>query len=117
MRIFSFIAVLIAWSVIGIPGQAQPARQVLAEVESQEITFGELADFMESRAYLYLYPDRAEAYRRALDDLITDELKRIDFFRSGLAGVDSVVQGLQKIVTEELVLAYAQERYEGRYLN
>lgn len=117
MRIFSFIAALFACSVIGVPGQAQPARQILAEVEEQEITRGELSEYMESRAYLYRYPDRSEAYRQALDDLITDELKRIDFFESGLAGVDSIVQGLQRIVTEELVLAYVEERYEGRYLN
>ncbi len=117
MRIITIFAALAACGVIGVAGQAQPTRHVLAEVESREITLSELADYMEGRVYLYLYPDRAEAYRRALDDLITDKLKRIDFFESGLAREDSIIGSLQRIVTEEMVLAYAQERYEGRYLN
>ena len=96
---------------------AQKARNVVAEVGDHAITLGELRDFADSGLYHYLASDEEEALSNAMQDLITEELKRIDLFASGHAQDDTLFRRVARIVTEELGLAYAKRRYEDRYIN
>ena len=116
MKLLILLAVL---AVCGIarPAQSQSRDQVVAEVGSHAITLAELAAYEADGLYPYLYPNRAEALQHALQDLVTDELKRIDLFASGLAQDRDLHRELARNVTEELVVAYGEDQYERRYLN
>jgi hypothetical protein len=110
------VAVVLVARFAAPPAQAQ--SQTVAEVgDGQEVTIGELNEYLEARPDLLYGLPREEAYRVALDDLVTKELKRIDLFASGLARDSAFVQGLKRSVAEELVLAYGKTQYEDRFLN
>lgn len=112
LLLFVLVACVIASCV-----RAQSSGRVVAEVAGHTITFDELAAYHANGLYPFLYPNRAEAFEQALQDLVTDELKRIDLFASGLAGDSALYRQLARNVTEELVLVYGQEQYERQYLN
>lgn len=97
--------------------EAQTSELVVARAGNHAITFGELAAFADDGLYHYLFPNRLEALERALDDLVVEEIKRIDLFASGLAHDSTLIRDLSRNVTEELVLTYAKHNYEDQYLN
>ena len=107
----------LAACAIGQAALAQPGGRVVAEVGRHTITFEELAAYERDGLYPYLYQRREEAFGHALQDLVTDELKRIDLFASGLARDGALGRELARNVTEELVVAYGEDQYERRYLN
>lgn len=115
--IFVVLIALLASGPFADFARAQSRDRVVATVEGMEITVGDVVDYSESMAYEYRFPEPGVAYGRALDDLIANALKRIDFFESGLARNDSITGALRRVVTEELRLAYVQHRYEDRYIN
>lgn len=98
---------------------ARPAwSQVVAEVgEGQEVTISDLKEYLKGRPDIAASMSSEEAYHRALTSVVTQELKRIDLFASGLARDGSLVEKLQRNMTEELVLAYGKDQYEDKYLN
>ncbi len=108
--------ILTLWTVT-----VQAQVPVVAEVGEDSlritITVSDLNEYLEGRPDWLATLPREEAYQRALDELITQALKRIDLFRSGLVNDPAFRQRVARIVTEELVIAYAKHRYEDRYLN
>ncbi len=95
-----------------------PGAGVVALVAEQiPITAADLSAYLAERPHLVATQPRAEAYRQALDALVTAALKRVDLFASGLAADSALLRQVHRIATEELVLAYARHRYEEAYLN
>lgn len=111
------IAVIFVSFLAVLPIRAQPQERIVAEVAGQSLTIENLKAFANDGLYFYLYPDRAEAYQHALEDLVTNSLKRIDLFASGLAQDRTLRSRLERKVSEELVIAYGKHQYEDRYLN
>lgn len=108
--------ILTLWTVT-VQAQVPVVAEVGADSLRITITASDLNDFLEGRPDWLATLPREEAYKRALDELITQALKRIDLFQSGRVNDPAFRQRVARIVTEELVIAYARHRYEDRYLN
>ena len=96
---------------------AQPHRVVATVGEDVDITIQDIVQYLQLRDDLVYSMSRADARRAALDILIAQRLKQIDFFARGYHDDPAFKESVSRIVTEELVLAYGEERYENRYLN
>ena len=87
--------------------------------KSSAITFGEVQQFVHERFYDRMYRTRPldYAYRKALDDMIVDQLKRIDFFERGLDTDSTLLQSNLRVINEELVIRYFGREYVRKYVN
>lgn len=117
MRSLRPLPLVLLAAMATVPGRAQQSAVVAEVGDGHRITVAELADYAEDRLYPLRFPDRATAYREALHDRVTDELKRIDLFASGLHRDEALMRSIGRSVTEELVLLYFQREYQDDYLN
>ena len=87
--------------------------------KNSAITFGDLQQFVHDRFYDRMYRTRPVdyAYRKALDDMIVDQLKRIDFFERGLDRDSALLQKNIRVINEELVIRYFGREYVRKYVN
>ena len=100
-------------------GQGTTPQDTVATFEGQRgVTLGQLEQYVRDYPYGIMYRDRPrEGYSRALDDMISNQLKRRDFFALGFAD-SAVYRGkMERAINEELVISYFKTRYEARYLN
>src|SRR5690625_4090365 len=96
---------------------AQPSRVVATVGEDADITIRDIGQYLQLRDDLVYSMPRADARRAALDILIAQRLKQVDFFDRGYHTDPEFRDPVERILTEELVLAYGEQRYENRYLN
>jgi parvulin-like peptidyl-prolyl isomerase len=61
--------------------------------------------------------DRAEAYKKGLDDMVVRRLKVIDFFTLGLNQNTELLQSIKRTINEELVTQYFRTQFYGKYVN
>jgi hypothetical protein len=82
------------------------------------ITFAELEQYVHDYKYTYRYRKYpTEPFEKALDDLIVDQLKRIDFFDLGLNRSTESLPRIKRSINEELVIRYYKTQFYGRYVN
>ena len=102
-------------------GQAAPGQMdtVATVGKSSSVTFPELQQYVHERFYDRMYRTRPleYAFKKALDDMIVDQLKRIDFFELGLQRDDALLQSNRRLINEELVIRYFQSEYVRKYVN
>lgn len=95
-----------------------PDQEIVARINREYlITFSDLSKYVNDRLYLVRYPDTSRAYETALDEMIVAQLKRIDFFESGLQQDDGLIGSIRRTINEELVLEYFQTKYQEKYIN
>lgn len=103
-----------------INGHAQGASQqdTIARIASQyTITFPELQLYVHDHHYAYMYRKHlASAFEKALDDMIVNQLKRIEFFAMGLNKGAEPLQ-LRRSISEELAIRYYLTQFYDRYVN
>jgi len=82
------------------------------------IGFPELQKFVVDHHYdlMYMY-DKAEGYKRGLDDMVFRRLKVIDFFNLGLQDHAELLQSVRRTINEELVNDYFKKQFLGKYVN
>ena len=82
------------------------------------ITFAELQKFVFDYQYNYRYrKNKAQAYYKALEDMIVNQLKIIDFFSLGLQKNTELLQSVRRTINEELVIHYYNTQFYGKYIN
>ncbi len=86
---------------------------------SHAITFVELQERVHDRSYDRMYRTKPldYAYRAALEDMIVDQLKRIDFFELGLQHDSTLLKSNQRMINEEVVINYFEREYVWKYVN
>jgi hypothetical protein len=93
-------------------------QDVVAKIGGDYIyTFTDLQQYVSDWSYMRKFKTRSEAYREALDAMITNQLKRFDFFARGLDKDEKLIQGIRRIINEELVVEYYTAKYENKYAN
>jgi hypothetical protein len=100
--------------------QSAPAPQddVVATVNGERnINFDELRAFAVNRFYDGRSIDRRGDYRAALDRMIVNELRWLDFYEKGLHEDRELLRLISRTLNEELVTLYFQTQYEERYIN
>jgi hypothetical protein len=114
--IFFLLACVIGQN--GCAGRGNAEREVIAEVgEGYRITFPELREYTVGGYLEYIYPDQLKAYETGLNQMILGQLKLLDFFARDLHENDEVMQGIRRIVNEELVIRYFEREFLGKHIN
>lgn len=81
------------------------------------VTVDELNQYIKDWLYYKKFRDRADIYRNALNDLLVNQFKRMDFFEKGLDKNEKLIQDINRIINEELVSEYFETQYLGKYAN
>jgi len=100
--------------------EPHPQKQtIVARIEPDyTITFAELQKFVLDYQYNYRYrKNPGKAYSVALEDMIVNQLKIIDFFSLGLQEKEGLLQGIRRSINEELVIEYYNTQFYGKYVN
>lgn len=80
-------------------------------------TFDELRKYVLDWLYNKKFRDQTVAYNNALNDMVTNQLKRIDFFEKGLQNNQELVKNIMRNINEELVIEYFQTQFLEKYVN
>jgi hypothetical protein len=116
--LLAFIPVLF---LAGCSARSAPGPQDAAVVavvnEDTEITFAELQEFAVARFFDGSSADRPGSYRRALDRMIMDEVRWLDFFERDLHRDRDLLRQMGRVLNEELALVYFQKEFVDRYIN
>ena len=82
---------------------------------NHSITTTELDRYVKDWLYYKKYQNRPDAYKNALRNMVTNQLKRIDFFEKGLDKNEGLMQSIMRIVNEGLIAEYFETQYLGKY--
>ena len=95
-----------------------PDSNIVAKYDTDHsITINELHKYVQDWLYYKKFENRSDVYNHALNDMITNQLKRIDFFEKGLDKDSKLVQSISRTINEELVSEYFETQYVGKYAN
>ena len=83
---------------------------------NHSVTISELHKYVKDWLYYKKFLDRSDVYNNALKDMVTNQLKRIDFFAKGLDKNEDLIQNINRIINEELVAEYFETQYLGKYI-
>lgn len=81
------------------------------------VTLKALRQYVNDWHYNLRFRDRSEAYHRALNDLIIDQLKIFDFFDRGLNRDRALMSKIRRIINNELMDAFLNRKFMDRYAN
>ncbi|HQM36956.1 MAG TPA: peptidyl-prolyl cis-trans isomerase [Candidatus Marinimicrobia bacterium] len=96
--------------------QTELAQKTIAVIDDHyKISFADLHKYVYDEYFHRRYRDKSEAYQRALDEMVLDQLKCIDFFKRGLNNDSQLMQQLQRYINEELIVKYFESEYLGKY--
>ncbi len=114
LLLISLYVLIILFAGCGSSGKEN--QNVVAKIGNDyTVTFNELNNYVHDRFYNKKYKDKSEAYNKALYDLITNQLKRMDFFAKGLENDSDLVQGIRRIINEQIVKEYFDTQYLDKY--
>jgi PPIC-type PPIASE domain len=107
--------------IIFIPCTAQdttPQNIIVKFAGDYSISFPELQQYVLEYHYNLAYRNnKAEAYKKGLDDLVIRQLKVIDFFNLGLNKNAELLQSIRRTINEELVTQFFKTQFYGKYVN
>lgn len=114
--LFVLLLVLFIFGVITCDKNTQQNQMVVAEVgDNYTINFSELAAFVNDNFYNRMHRDKVEAYSKALDVMIINQLKRIDFVAKGMQNEEELVNSIRRTINEELLVKYFHSQFLGKY--
>jgi hypothetical protein len=80
--------------------------KVIARIgKDYNITFENLSKYVADWSYNIRYRNKAEAYKKALDAMIINQLKRFDFFERGLNKNQDLMKRIRRSISDELINA------------
>lgn len=95
-----------------------PDSNVVAKYNTNHsITSNELKQYVKDWLYYLKFQNRSDMYNNALEDMLTNQMKRLDFFEKGLDKNEELIQSISRIINEELVSEYFETQYVGKYAN
>ena len=83
--------------------------------DKHSVTINELQKYVKDWLYYKKFRDRSDIYNNALNDMVTNQLKRIDFFEIGLDKNEKLIESINRIINEELVAEYYESQYLSKY--
>jgi hypothetical protein len=116
---FSLQVLMALILAINCNAQDTSHQNIIARIaDNYTIGFPAVQQYVYDYQYAYRYrKHKAEAYRKALDDMIVNQLKRIDFFALGLNRNTQLLQSIRRTINEELVIQYYKTQFYGKYVN
>jgi len=122
MRMYRYTVLLLASLFLliinGCEADKLSDSNIVAKYDNDHsITIAELNKYIEDWLYYKKFENRSDVYINALNDMITNQLKRFDFFEKGLNKNVKLIQNICRIINEELVAEYFETQYVGKYAN
>ena len=126
MKIYRYPVLLLVFVLIIILNSCKSDK--FSESESQSnivakyndnhtVTSRELEKYVKDWLYYKKFVKRSDAYKNALNDLLINQFKRMDFFAKGLDKNENLIQSISRIINEELVTEYFETQYLDKYAN
>lgn len=114
----SLLAVLLLTGVaVGRAQQPLDQKPIARIGDSYTIAFPELEDFVHDYAYGHVYRNNlVEGFRKALDDMIVNQLKRVDFFALKLDKSAKVLPRVKRAITEEIESRFYLSKFYAHYV-
>jgi len=121
MKLYQYVSfllcILLILIIIGCANQSHQDQNTVATINNDyHISFSELKKYVYGNLYHKMYPDISEAYNNALDVMITDQLKRIDFFERGLYKDTLLIKNINRRINEELIISYFHTQFLDKYI-
>ncbi len=108
-------------SILPVRSEAQETipQNIIAQIDSgYTISFPELLKQVNDYNYLLLYKiTKPQAFTRALDDMLHDRLKVIDFFDRGLNTNEAEINTIRRSINEELVIQYFNSEFQKKLVS
>ncbi|MBN2009387.1 peptidyl-prolyl cis-trans isomerase [candidate division KSB1 bacterium] len=115
-KLFIYLIFSTLFSAIACEKQAQQSQTIVAEVgDNYTINFQELRAYVFENFYNKMYTEISEAYSNALDVMVINQLKRIDFIAKGLQNDEELLNSIRRIINEELLVQYFNSQFLGKY--
>ena len=93
-------------------------KEIVAKIDDNyTITFDELSTYVYDWLYDKKFRVKTKAFSEALDAMVTNQLKRIDFFAKGLNKNQKLIQSIRRVINEELVAEYFDSVYLSKYIS
>ena len=103
---------------VGCHSEKSPESNIVAKYDDgHTVTINELNKYVSDWLYTKKFPKKSDAFKNALNDLLIGQFKRMDFFAKGLDKNSELIQGISRIINEELVNEYFEKEYVGKYAN
>lgn len=110
-----FVIVPLFLLIVPVRSEAQETipQDIVAHIDSgYAISFPELLKQVNDYNYMLMYKiTKAGAFARALDDMVLDRLKVIDFFDRGLNNDEDDLKQMRRSINEELVIQYSNSEF------
>ena len=116
----SMLPALVALTVLVHCHAQNASRQdtVARIADRYSITFPDLQQYVHDYQYGFRYRKHpVTAFEKALEDMIVNQLKRIDFFTLNLNSDPQLLQRIRRSVNEELAIRYYVTQFYGKYVN
>jgi len=114
--LFILLSIVVIIGFIACEKQAQQNQLIVAEVgDNYTIDFKDLKTYVINNLYNRMYRDQSEAYNKALDVMIINQLKRIDFVAIGLQNDEELLNSIRRTINEELLVKYFNSQFLGKY--
>lgn len=95
----------------------QNSNIVVKYDNNHSVTINELQKYIKDWLYYKKYDNRSDVYNNALRNMVTLQLKRIDFFEKGLDKDEELIQSISRIINEGLISEYFKTQYLDKYAN
>lgn len=102
----------------GCENKKKQEREIVARIGNDYIiSYNDLRKFVFERLYHRMYKDQLQAYNQALNVMVTDQLKCLDFLEKGLDENSELMQNIQRYLSEELLVKYFNTQFLDKYTN
>ncbi|MEJ2195570.1 MAG: hypothetical protein P8X73_12030, partial [Ignavibacteriaceae bacterium] len=100
-----------------LPESESQSNIVATYSDNYTVTSSELEKYVNDWLYYKKFVKKSDVYKNALNDLLINQFKRMDFFAKGLDKDEKLIQSINRIINEELVVEYFEKEYIDKYAN
>ena len=92
--------------------------EIVARIgKNYSVTLNELKQYAADRHYDRRFRDKSEAYKNALNALITGQLKIFDFFDRKLNENQDIMKKISRVINNELINKYYDKEFMEKFVN
>jgi hypothetical protein len=120
MKIKNFLVFLILFLAIAgcSKNTSNEDDEIVARIgKNYAVTLNELKQYTADRHYDRRFHDKSEAYKNALNALITGQLKIFDYFDRKLNENQDLMKKISRVINNELINKYYDKEFMEKYVN
>ncbi|MBN2092758.1 peptidyl-prolyl cis-trans isomerase, partial [candidate division KSB1 bacterium] len=116
LHLLGLFILLVLICIFACEKSGQQNQNIIAEIgDNYTISFDDLRTYVTTNFYNKMYRDQSEAYHKALDVMVINQLKRIDFVAKNLQDDENLLNSFRRTINEELIVKYFNSQFLGKY--